>query len=451
MALTKSTYSMIDGPVGNVKDFGALGNGTNQTAAIQAAVNAICAANGVLLFPPGNYRISAPITFPDASFRVVGSGPTETSIAQVVGGSNINLFDFSNVNGPSTFVEAMGFFGPASGSYGLAGIYLNASNGVCIQDCWFGGLATGVQKTNTSSFVRVLNCTFEFCFDAVAFDSSVECIVDNTTFYRNVNDYVLTGSSPASIFSNSTHLETVTKCIYLNGVKDAIIENVTCWQDSATNVPLIMNLVNTCQRNIVRNLKSFNFGSKLISMNASASNNNNLFDGLFFNITGTPPAGTGANAIEIGVTNQNNVFSNFNFSGLGIAIVDAGGDNRFINGIVNTSGTAGIRVQNATDSEFVGITLVNNFVDWATSGTVQTIWLADISGTVNGLTPQRYGSKGAGPLGRLFYGSTAPPLNTLSYLLGDRILNINPIVGQPKAWVCTVAGTPGTWVSEGNL
>jgi hypothetical protein len=36
-------------------------------------------------------------------------------------------------------------------------------------------------------------------------------------------------------------------------------------------------------------------------------------------------------------------------------------------------------------------------------------------------------------------------------LAGDRIYNIAPTVGQPKSWVCTVAGAPGTWVSEGNL
>lgn len=34
---------------------------------------------------------------------------------------------------------------------------------------------------------------------------------------------------------------------------------------------------------------------------------------------------------------------------------------------------------------------------------------------------------------------------------GDKIFNINAAAGQPKGWVCTVAGEPGTWVSEGNL
>jgi hypothetical protein len=35
--------------------------------------------------------------------------------------------------------------------------------------------------------------------------------------------------------------------------------------------------------------------------------------------------------------------------------------------------------------------------------------------------------------------------------VGDRIFNISAALGQPKGWVCTVAGQPGTWVSEGNL
>lgn len=40
---------------------------------------------------------------------------------------------------------------------------------------------------------------------------------------------------------------------------------------------------------------------------------------------------------------------------------------------------------------------------------------------------------------------------TGTWKVGDRVVNSEPSVGQPKAWVCVVAGTPGTWVSEGNL
>jgi hypothetical protein len=48
-----------------------------------------------------------------------------------------------------------------------------------------------------------------------------------------------------------------------------------------------------------------------------------------------------------------------------------------------------------------------------------------------------------------FAGSSAPASGT--WAQGDRVFNQFPAVGQPKGWICTVAGTPGTWVSEGNL
>jgi hypothetical protein len=50
---------------------------------------------------------------------------------------------------------------------------------------------------------------------------------------------------------------------------------------------------------------------------------------------------------------------------------------------------------------------------------------------------------------RINYGTAAPVAN--AYVVGDRVINSAPAVGQPKSWVCTVDGSPGTWVSEGNL
>lgn len=47
------------------------------------------------------------------------------------------------------------------------------------------------------------------------------------------------------------------------------------------------------------------------------------------------------------------------------------------------------------------------------------------------------------------YGTAAPTAGT--WAKGDRVFNSSPAVGQPKSWVCTVTGSPGTWVSEGNL
>jgi hypothetical protein len=53
--------------------------------------------------------------------------------------------------------------------------------------------------------------------------------------------------------------------------------------------------------------------------------------------------------------------------------------------------------------------------------------------------------------GNRLYGETTAAPTVGSWAVGDRSVNSTPVVGQPKAWSCTVAGTPGTWVSEGNL
>jgi hypothetical protein len=59
MALTKATYSMIDGAQYNVRDYGAVGDGVaDDRAACQAAITAAAnAGGGDVVFPSGIYRI----------------------------------------------------------------------------------------------------------------------------------------------------------------------------------------------------------------------------------------------------------------------------------------------------------------------------------------------------------------------------------------------------------
>lgn len=60
--------------------------------------------------------------------------------------------------------------------------------------------------------------------------------------------------------------------------------------------------------------------------------------------------------------------------------------------------------------------------------------------------PVRVGSRGSGTI----YSCNAVPTSG-QYWRGDQVLHSAPATGSPKSWLCTVAGTPGTWVSEGNL
>lgn len=54
-------------------------------------------------------------------------------------------------------------------------------------------------------------------------------------------------------------------------------------------------------------------------------------------------------------------------------------------------------------------------------------------------------------LGANFVWQTTASPAVGAWAVGDRSANSTPASGQPKGWLCTVTGTPGTWVSEGNL
>jgi hypothetical protein len=98
----------------NVKDFGAVGDGvTDDTAAIQAAQNAITSAiGGVLYFPPGRYKTSGPIVINRHGVIVQGCGRGQNNAigSQVVTSGNHDGFQFGEffycgmidmaVNGP---------------------------------------------------------------------------------------------------------------------------------------------------------------------------------------------------------------------------------------------------------------------------------------------------------------------------------------------------------------
>ena len=93
MALTKATYSMISGAPVNVFDFGATGDGTtDDTAAIQAALDSFTVRGGDLLFPIGIYKITSTLTI-DKPINIYGSGegseyqPTQLPASKILWGS----------------------------------------------------------------------------------------------------------------------------------------------------------------------------------------------------------------------------------------------------------------------------------------------------------------------------------------------------------------------------
>ena len=75
--------------------------------------------------------------------------------------------------------------------------------------------------------------------------------------------------------------------------------------------------------------------------------------------------------------------------------------------------------------------------------------VVNLSDAFSGSTVAANISQIATPLQSVFYSSLSPSTGT--WAVGDIAFNSAPASGQPKGWVCTVAGTSGTWISMGNL
>ena len=95
------------------------------------------------------------------------------------------------------------------------------------------------------------------------------------------------------------------------------------------------------------------------------------------------------------------------------------------------SGTTGNHTIPLVDNRFINVTT--------------QVTGAALGGATVGRIVSRLGDKFA-------WQTTAAPASG-SWDVGDQSANTTPAVwGNPKrVWMCTVAGTPGTWVSTGNL
>lgn len=86
----------------SIKDFGALGDGvTDDTAAIQAAINAVIGnSGGALSFPGGTYKITAKLVIPPAyGWRIFGASRHAAVIRQFAANTPIFSFESDNIHG----------------------------------------------------------------------------------------------------------------------------------------------------------------------------------------------------------------------------------------------------------------------------------------------------------------------------------------------------------------
>jgi|SRR5271157_847873 len=167
----------------NVRAFGARGDGvSDDTAAVQAAFDAVDGGSGAVFFPPGVYSVSSTLPVP-SNTRLYGAGYSSTIL-----GMKDNQIILSIADCHRVLVESLRFTG--TGRLGVAGrgaIWLaqgkTAGPRDCrVSNCWIEGVGTsGIVVGNASRCSVSSNVIDGTAEHGIYLSASSGCIVSNNT------------------------------------------------------------------------------------------------------------------------------------------------------------------------------------------------------------------------------------------------------------------------------
>jgi len=498
----------------NARQFGAVGDGvTDDTAAIQAAIDAT--GSEFLYFPSGTYIVSSTLTVTcstrfdknailkpsgiaanavvfDITARTVhygvivagspGTDPANGTIGIQVKGTGISasrtqLFDcVSNYCAYGIVVATfsvglnqcvatgntcnLSMYGPTTnqeindinvigGNYsGNVGTYA-----VKIGDPDF---STAI-PAGTAHGVRILLQGFAVDLGTIKLDSISNVVIDQVYFEAPSGDYCIelgTASQDGYVSLvdvRSCHFRTANFAVYCNAaVRDLNVEPCTY---SAIQYSALYCVSDIYRRSYKPGYQAgsfglgqeFHYGTRALS----AVNFSTLKDEVNGINWGVQVANPNVGRLITGgvrIGNYNIRYAHAGSSTLEMAYDSpATGISGSLSGTIFTfttaSDSASFNSGDALTFSLGGSAKVRN-VDYV-AGTM-TIMIT--SGTSNGAQTV---SQSSTYLISTATGTAAP--TTGSWIRGSRVENALASVGSPKAWVCTVSGTPGTWVSEGNL
>jgi hypothetical protein len=383
----------------NVKDFGAKGDGvTDDGGEIQAAFDAVPTGGGVVLFPPGTYYAFRPQFNVKNGTIVRGAGKAATVLVCDLAPSDtaFNIEDkwarFEKLKITSGAGKAIRFSGAASAFYsGIDDVELtNGTVGLEIVST-YGILVRELLLRRYEIGVKIHD-------DGVGVTRSSTAI---TFDHLDLEEYfTTTGVLISGHVTNVRFRDSIIEGGAVNTVPAVKIAATASDYPSAISFDKVWFETNNGYSNAVQLVSS---GAKLPR---AITIERCTFGGTW-----------AAPLIDLGGSESVTIRNNYNVSETSAAFT-TGGATR-----LRVSGNEGNSVTPTDDRTSTRITS---------------------SAGISPGTPA-----GASQSASLYFGATAPVSGT--FVLGDRVINSAPTVGQPKGWVCTVAGTPGTWVSEGNL
>lgn len=456
----------------------------------QGNVGSIQAANLTFV---GENRISTYLVGPGAgSFTPAAFNNPVTSApvrSMIINQSNNGAFSIKNL-------RFQGDIGAGHALYAIEdGVNSQVLFSGVIEDCWFsmsptnagifmGALQNFVVANNTFESAKgcfrmagVANGDIHFTNNSVysCYDGFIDGTLDsNSKINITVQGLNVYGYLRGPVFSANNAQNWQISDVNLEGAVAAIADVGICDFTNSTSITIdgfsaygvlhdVLKIAQTTIKIsngfITANTSGIKIGNNASNLTVDNVNITGSSVSAFYHASGNP-----AGIVRISNCSWNNCGGNMWTDQSGVATYDVFFENcQFINaGFSNTTaGARNIAIATSGNVNFYNCLIGRSTTDaianfYIEAGGTGNLILTDCTFTAlaapTGDITGAQVSKIAGGLGnryRQYYASAVPTTGTWS--VGDRVFNSVPSVGQPKGWICTVAGTPGTWVSEGNL
>lgn len=487
MSLTKVSYSMINGEAVNVLDYGADNTGaTDTTAKIQAAID----TGKSVYFPAGTYLVTS-LTIQnktevsyfannDVTITNDGVGTGSALMMQLVG--TISNIEFNGLK----FVGD----GSTNAYNGAIGCSSNQTiDTVLFNDLWIENVRLGL-ALNADLGGSFTNSVVDSCYFKNIVGETPSAgygIICPNAFYTTITNCTFENVGRHDVYVGRGGYVNVSNCYFKDHRKDTHTNNPRgAVQISRTAA--FVNVTNCIFTNFYDGAVQISHGSgepqDCRYINIEGCQFENALDAvptIFIGLQEEPTTPITRNINIIG----NQFYSSYTTGGPSISVANGQQilikDNQFkMDGIAGTAVVinVGSSSYSANANSVKYVTIVDN--QFRISGSTGSVYLTNLAGYVGanidnsiwidtkfykydvGLTPVVWGSADSGfvnegvqgAVGRsdrtsITYWTAAPTTGT--WQRGDIVWNILPSAGGYVGWICTTAGTPGTWKTFGAI
>lgn len=343
-------------------------------------------------------------------------------------------------------------------------------------NCFYRGARTEYYSTGTFNRVESAYNGFHGIFFGAGQMQATNCYTHHNSQYGlfTYQDTINTSRSKITLLNNRSEYNTLAQISLDYYTSNAVVSGNVC-RSSAKNIPsLDMNAstgaAGIFSNNIIVENNSFDAVVQVYRTRNISFKNNTAYS---FQLRGSKNVSIDKNQFSLADTNINYVVNFETYSGtncenidvknniitkgrrVGIRLINVDGYvnilNNTISGIVANSGFGeGIRLENLSSP--INVNVTNNTIDSMPfmgiriAGSVVKAMQNTMSGTGNLYSIGTGGFVISNYLGenKVMFGTAIP--TTGNYVKNDKVYNVNFSNTTVEGWVCTVSGSPGTWI-----